>query len=75
MPQKILIAGFNGLDLVNSLPAPIATSRSPRRVIGEVAAQLVRQAVTTDQDAARKTITFKPTIVGIEGCEAAESTS
>ncbi|MFK0164329.1 LacI family DNA-binding transcriptional regulator [Rhizobium sp. NPDC090279] len=66
VPQKILIAGFNGLDLISSLPAPIATSCSPRRAIGEVAAQLVRQAVATEQHAARKTIVFKPTIVGVD---------
>jgi LacI family gluconate utilization system Gnt-I transcriptional repressor len=75
VPEKILIAGFNGLDLINSLPAPIATSRSPRRVIGEVAAQLVRQAVMAGHDAAQKTIRFKPTIAGIDGHEVAGDAS
>jgi len=67
VPEKILIAGFNGLDLVNSLPAPIATSRSPRRAMGEIAAQLVRQAVAGAQDARQKTVVFKPVITGIDG--------
>lgn len=67
VPEKILIAGFNGLDIVNSLPAPIATSRSPRRAIGEVAARLVRQAVAGDQGVGQKTIAFKPVIAGIDG--------
>lgn len=66
VPEKILIAGFNGLDLVNSLPAPIATSRSPRRAMGEIAAQLVRQAVAGDQNAGEKTVAFKPVITGID---------
>ncbi|ENN88233.1 transcriptional regulator protein, LacI family utilization system Gnt-I transcriptional repressor [Rhizobium freirei PRF 81] len=65
VPQKILIAGFNGLDLVNSLPAPIATSRSPRRAMGEAAARLVRQAVAADQVSEQKTVAFKPMITGI----------
>ena len=67
VPEKILIAGFNGLDLVNSLPAPIATSRSPRRAMGEIAAQLVRQAVAGAQDARQKTVVFKPVITGVDG--------
>ncbi|WP_459460691.1 LacI family DNA-binding transcriptional regulator [Rhizobium sp. No.120] len=66
VPGKILIAGFNGLDLVNSLPAPIATSCSPRRAIGEAAAQLVRQAVGTNRGSLQKTIAFEPAIVGID---------
>jgi len=67
VPEKILIAGFNGLDLVNSLPAPIATSRSPRRAMGEIAAQLVRQAVAGAQDARQKMVVFKPVITGVDG--------
>ncbi len=69
VPEKILIAGFNGLDLINSLPAPIATSRSPRRAIGEVAAQLVRQAVAGNQETEQRTVKFKPMITGIDGFE------
>ncbi|NTF45425.1 LacI family DNA-binding transcriptional regulator [Rhizobium rhizogenes] len=65
VPEKILIAGFNGLDLVNSLPSQIATSRSPRRAIGEVAAQLVRQAVAGEHEAGQRTVRFKPMITGI----------
>ncbi|WP_267548830.1 LacI family DNA-binding transcriptional regulator [Rhizobium rhizogenes] len=65
VPEKILIAGFNGLDLVNSLPSQIATSRSPRRAIGEVAAQLVRRAVAGEHEAGQRTVRFKPMIAGI----------
>ncbi|NEI69021.1 substrate-binding domain-containing protein [Rhizobium lusitanum] len=65
VPRQVLIAGFNGLDLINSLPAPIATSRSPRRAIGEIAAQLVRRAVADEGDVGERTIKFKPTITGI----------
>ncbi len=74
VPRQILIAGFNGLDLVNSLPAPVATSRSPRRAIGQVAAQLVRQAVAGGGDAREKTIVFKPTIIGIDPRDTAART-
>ncbi len=74
VPRQILIAGFNGLDLVNSLPAPVATSRSPRRAIGQVAAQLVRQAVAGGPIAREKTIVFKPTIIGIDPRDTAART-
>ncbi|TXI00528.1 MAG: LacI family DNA-binding transcriptional regulator [Rhizobium sp.] len=66
VPRQVLIAGFNGLDLVASLPAKIATSRSPRRAIGEVAAQLVRKAVAGQGDIVEKTIVFRPTVTGVD---------
>nr|WP_281412757.1 LacI family DNA-binding transcriptional regulator [Rhizobium sp. P38BS-XIX] len=66
VPEKILIAGFNGLDLVNSLPSRIATSQSPRRAMGEVAARLVREAVAGKEIASEKTIIFKPLITGAD---------
>src|SRR5690606_16250694 len=38
VPEQILIAGFNGLEITNALPVQIATSRSPRKEMGELAA-------------------------------------
>ncbi len=41
VPEQILLAGFNGLDIIDSLPIRIATSKSPRREIGRTAAEIV----------------------------------
>ncbi|WP_117194414.1 LacI family DNA-binding transcriptional regulator [Rhizobium terrae] len=65
VPGKILIAGFNGLDLANALPVRIATSRSPRHLIGEVAAKLARDVVADGKTIDRKRIAFTPEIIGI----------
>lgn len=48
VPEDILIVGFNGLEITRSLPVRIATSRSPRREIGETAAQLALAAIKKD---------------------------
>lgn len=61
----ILIAGFNGLDLALALPARIATSRSPRRTIGEIAGRLAREAVTAGQPSPQKVFSFVPEITGV----------
>jgi len=65
VPEKLLIAGFNGLDLASALPIRIATSRSPRRVMGEAAARLVREAIADPDSDRPKTIAFTPEITGI----------
>lgn len=49
VPDDILIAGFNGLEIVNALPVRIATSTSPRATIGENAAQLALAAMKSDR--------------------------
>lgn len=49
VPDDILIAGFNGLEIANALPVRIATSFSPRRAIGEKAAQLALAAMRGDK--------------------------
>ncbi|WP_105382918.1 LacI family DNA-binding transcriptional regulator [Neorhizobium alkalisoli] len=61
----ILIAGFNGLDLALALPARIATSRSPRRTIGETAGKLAREAVAAGQPSPQKVFSFVPEITGV----------
>lgn len=45
VPGTILLAGFNGLELTDALPAAIATSYSPRREIGRTAASLALRAL------------------------------
>ncbi|WP_377298318.1 LacI family DNA-binding transcriptional regulator [Rhizobium sp. SGZ-381] len=62
VPSKILIAGFNGLDLASALPVSIATSRSPRREMGESAAQLAIAALREGRDGLSPTIEFTPEI-------------
>ncbi|NDR58397.1 LacI family DNA-binding transcriptional regulator [Aliiruegeria sabulilitoris] len=44
VPEQILLTGFNGLDLVQALPAQIATTHTPRHEIGLKAAQLILEA-------------------------------
>ncbi|AXV18010.1 LacI family transcriptional regulator (plasmid) [Neorhizobium sp. SOG26] len=64
VPDEILIAGFNGLELAHALPVKIATSESSRREIGEIAARLVREA-TAGEGRSSKTVAFKPQIFGL----------
>lgn len=65
VPENILIAGFNGLDLAYSLPFRIATSKSPRRAIGETAGRLARRAVTAETSSHQKIFSFLPEITGV----------
>lgn len=55
VPDQLMIAGFNGLDFVQSLPAPIATSHTSRHEIGRLAARIARQH--PEQEARRIEIT------------------
>lgn len=41
VPGTLVLAGFNGLDILESLPVNILTSRTPRREIGRIAAKLI----------------------------------
>ncbi len=43
VPERLILSGFNGLDLTASLPAPIATTRTSRRDIGIEAAKAILQ--------------------------------
>ena len=44
VPDDLLLAGFNGLDFVQSLPVKIATMQTPRHDIGEQAARIILDA-------------------------------
>lgn len=49
--EKLMLAGFNGLDLLTSLPAPIATTRTPRDQIGRCAAEAILERLNrTERD-------------------------
>lgn len=63
VPEKIMLAGFNGLDLTAALPAFIATSRSPRRLIGQSAAELALKAIADDGAELPRIIRFEPEII------------
>jgi LacI family gluconate utilization system Gnt-I transcriptional repressor len=65
VPSEIVLAGFNGLDLTDTLPAPIATSKSPRRAMGEAAARLITDIMGNAGQTGPKTIVFKPPITGL----------
>ena len=43
VPDQLVLAGFNGLDLLDSLPVQVTSCRTPRREIGRVAAQMVQE--------------------------------
>lgn len=41
IPDRLTIAGFNGVDISASLPAPMATTRTARREMGAAAAEAI----------------------------------
>ncbi|MDR3438844.1 LacI family DNA-binding transcriptional regulator [Telmatospirillum sp.] len=41
VPERLALMGYNGLDAVRLVPRPLSTIRTPRRLIGQVAARLV----------------------------------
>lgn len=61
VPGDVILAGFNGLEFTEALPAQIVTTRTPRREIGQIAAQMV-----LDGDTA-KSIRLTPEIVYLGG--------
>ena len=61
VPGALLLAGFNGLDFVESLPVRIATSRTPRREIGRAAARIIVDPDRGEDPVAQR-IAFSPRI-------------
>lgn len=49
VPEKVVIAGFNGLDLLDAFPGKIATTRTFRRDIGEAAAKMILDSQTKEE--------------------------
>ena len=62
--QPPTLAGFNGLDLVENLPFPLVTSRTPRKQIGQTAAELIVGSRPKPKD---RVIEFTPAIVTQKG--------
>ncbi len=62
VPGEILLTGFNGLDIVKALPNRIATSHTPRREIGRVAAEIILEAVHDKSQRARKVVVLEPRV-------------
>lgn len=62
VPDELMLAGFNGLEFVKSLPVSIATSLTPRREIGQAAARIVLDSASGDQAEPPARIEFQPKI-------------
>lgn len=62
VPGKLGLAGFNGLDFREGLPALTATTYAFRKEIGTKAAQMIVEAHKSDQKRSHKTVTFEPEI-------------
>lgn len=60
VPETILLAGFNGLELTDALPAAIATSYSPRREIGRTAASLALRALGDPGENHERVVALSP---------------
>jgi LacI family gluconate utilization system Gnt-I transcriptional repressor len=41
VPERLALMGYNGLEVARLAPQPLSTIRTPRRLIGEMAAKLV----------------------------------
>lgn len=63
VPQDMVLAGFNGLDLLAAMPGKITTSHTARQDIGAAAARMIVQSMEGEDDTAAKTHVIKPTIV------------
>jgi len=62
VPGQLTLAGFNGLDLVESLPVRVVTSRTPRRIIGKAAIEHIAQRGNSPS----RVTSFTPEIIGLE---------
>lgn len=60
VPEQITLAGFNGLDLVKTLPLAMATTPTPRREIGKTAAQIIVEGAS--ERPMRKSFGHAPTL-------------
>lgn len=60
VPEQVALAGFNGLDIVESLPVSISTSRTPRREIGVTAAEYIVRANKGDAGREKRMHEYTP---------------
>jgi len=61
IPQDLVLAGFNGLDITDALPIQIVTARSPRFQMGLVTGNLLADNIKQKQPRAQR-IQLPPTI-------------
>ena len=50
IPQDVAVVGFDDIDLASQIAPPLTTVRLPLRTIGERAAQLLLDAIESDQE-------------------------
>lgn len=62
VPDDLSLAGFNGLDVVESLPIKVATSRTPRREIGRAAAGRIVNADSETEGNLPRTVEYSTSI-------------
>lgn len=62
VPETIVLAGFNGLDIIQAFPGKIVTSRTSRQEIGEVAAMMILSSIKKEQTGQPKIRTIQPEI-------------
>lgn len=62
VPDRVTLAGFNGLDILESLPVKVATSRTPRREIGRTAAELIFNAENDKEKPERRIREYTPSL-------------
>ena len=63
VPDSVALAGFNGLDLVDSLPVEIMTSRTPRRKIGKTAVEYIVSTKKKKEKPEGRITEYTPSIV------------
>ena len=62
VPDRVALAGFNGLDIVESLPVSVSTSRTPRRKIGRTAGEYIVRANKSDEAREKRLFAFTPSL-------------
>ncbi|WP_349305025.1 LacI family DNA-binding transcriptional regulator [Marivita sp. GX14005] len=62
IPDRIGLAGFNGVELLEGLPRRLATIDACRTEIGEKAAEIIAQRVNTPEAAVETVVELTPTI-------------
>lgn len=63
VPDQVMLAGFNGLDIIESLPLQILTTPTPRKEIGKTAASYILNTYSSGDVARDKVIRFTPAIL------------
>ncbi|GAA6210097.1 LacI family DNA-binding transcriptional regulator CceR [Cognatishimia sp. WU-CL00825] len=62
IPTKVVLAGFNGLGIIEGFPGKIATSITLRREIGETSARIILESLENSEEEKQKTVVLQPTI-------------